>query len=185
MLSLRHSVDANNQTFKNLTQRFIKEKAKMNTINEASGALAAMNVKSNKDRRSNQERQKTSWDKQHFKKEVTCFYCQKRGHIAKECRKKKKDWNNYNSAEKDKKKDDTSESSAFVVETYTSLWALHLRTSGFLIVVLQSTWHFVMTGFLSYNLKRVSIFYLAMGHRVKWWAQYVLKDLSIENGLTQ
>lgn len=78
-----------------------------------------MSVKSNKNKQYNQERQKTSGE-QRLKRQVTCFYCQKRGHIAKECRKKKKELHSHNSTEKDQKKDNTSESSAFVVEACTN-----------------------------------------------------------------
>jgi len=59
------SVDANNQTLDNLTQRFIKEEGRMNALDEASGVLAAMTVKPN------QEKHKTLEKKmQHSKKEV-------------------------------------------------------------------------------------------------------------------
>lgn len=68
------SVDANNQTLENLTQRLIKEEGRMNAIDEVSGALAAISVKSDKEKQSNQERQKTLEKKmQRSRKEVTCF----------------------------------------------------------------------------------------------------------------
>jgi len=83
------SVEANNQTFESLTQRLIKEESRMSVIDETSGALAAMSMKNNKEKKKTSEK-----DKPCPKREMTCFYCQKRGHMARECRKKKRERDN-------------------------------------------------------------------------------------------
>jgi len=127
------SVDANNQTFENLTQRLIKEEDRMNAMDEASSALAAVTLKHN------QEKKKLSENKtKRYKKEIICFYCQKRDHIAKECRKKRKDSNSQNDNEKNKRKNGESDSSAFIIEPHANELT-HQKTFGYLIAVLQST----------------------------------------------
>jgi len=45
------SVDANNQTLESLTQRLIKEENRMSVLDEASGALAAISMKPNKEKK--------------------------------------------------------------------------------------------------------------------------------------
>lgn len=111
------SVDTNNQTIHMLTQRLIKEEARMTVMDETSNALTATNVKHNQKK---QTMDKKAADKrtQHPRKEITCFYCQKRGHIARECRKRLRETNNKESTRSSKRDEETSNMSAFVGETH-------------------------------------------------------------------
>lgn len=109
------SVDTNSQTLENLTQRLIKEESRMNTVDEACGALA-INMKHNKEK---QNDRRASEKTHNLRKEITCFYCQKRGHIAKDCRKKKREESNRDKdKEKDRKRSGASDISAFTVEVH-------------------------------------------------------------------
>jgi len=83
----------------------------MNMIDETSSALAAMSTKSGKND------QKTSKKKtQHHKRNVTCHYCQKLGHLFKDCYKRKRESGNQNGK---KLKNHGSTSEAFAAEMST------------------------------------------------------------------
>lgn len=107
------SVDASKQTIDNLAQRLIKEEGRMNATDEMSGALAAMSLKPNQERRKTTEKRM-----QQLKKEITCFYCQKRGHMARECRKKKREQNTRERLERRGRNETASNSSAFTAEAH-------------------------------------------------------------------
>lgn len=71
------------------------------------------------------EKKATDKKTQHPRKEITCFYCQKRGHIAKECRKKLRKTNNKESTRSSKRDDDTSNMSAFIGEIHAKKFLNH------------------------------------------------------------
>lgn len=89
----------------------------MTAMDEVSSALTAMDIKPKQGKKTTKDKV-TERRTQQPRKKVTCFYCQKRGHIARECRKKLREMNNHESTKMIKKNDDTSNMSAFIGETY-------------------------------------------------------------------
>lgn len=90
------SMDQERQTLDNLMERLIKEESQYSTDDDAASALAAMKI----------EKRKTSgkingpkWKNQNKKKDRDqnkvnnddCYYCSKKGHYTRDCRKKKRD----------------------------------------------------------------------------------------------
>lgn len=119
------SVEANNQTLQKLTQRLIKEEGRMSVMDETTNALTAANTKFDRGK------QKTTEKKmQTTKKEITCYYCQKRGHIAKICRKRINETSNRGSKKTSSKNDDETNVSAFIGET----------AKGFLNRITEDVW---------------------------------------------
>lgn len=118
------SADANNQTLHMLTQRLIKEEGRMTVMDEASSAFTAMNMKQSQ-KKQTMEKKATDKKTQHPRKEITGFYCQKREHIAKECRKRLRETNNKESTRSSKRDDDTSNMSAFIGEIHAKKFLNH------------------------------------------------------------
>lgn len=77
------SVDADKQTLENLAARLIKEENRMTAIEAANALTAASTSKPQK----NQYGKTIGVDK----KTVECFYCYKKGHMSRYCRKKQRD----------------------------------------------------------------------------------------------
>jgi len=76
------SVDADKQTLQGLTTRLIKEENRMSAADESCSALIVANSKSHT--ASNAPHKFT----QHNRQPIECFYCHKKGHVVKNCRKK-------------------------------------------------------------------------------------------------
>ncbi|KAK9753063.1 Zinc knuckle [Popillia japonica] len=75
------SYDENKQTFQNLTSRLLKEELKFSQDDDTASALAAVNINS-------KGAHKQSTDKAKGKANITCYYCNKKGHYKSECRKR-------------------------------------------------------------------------------------------------
>lgn len=101
------------QTIANLQLRLLKEEGRLNAENETTSALAAISVggKTNEQKKSgkpNPKPKKNRIDRELLLYSIESYYCKKKGHFARECRKKKRDEEN----EKDGKTDDKC---AFIV----------------------------------------------------------------------
>lgn len=99
------SVDAEKLTLQSLTTRLIKEENRMSACDESTSALAV----ANKDKLNTPHKLA-----QGNRQSVECFYCQKRGHIAKNCRKKERDLK-HKKSKKSQKDEQTANVSAFIV----------------------------------------------------------------------
>lgn len=106
------SVETAHQTIANLQLRLLKEEGRLNAEDETTSALAAISVggKTNEQKKSGKPNPKPK--KNRIDRE--CYYCKKKGHFARECRKKKRDEEN----EKDGKTDNKC---AFVVTVTDNL----------------------------------------------------------------
>lgn len=96
------SVDPDRQTQAYLTERLIKEEARMTTNDEAASALAATSAR---ERNTSQEEQREKTQQQggssqQQRRSVECFYCHNKGHIARSCRKRQRDINQNKSKTK-------------------------------------------------------------------------------------
>lgn len=100
------SVLPRDQTVKNVYERLLKEENRLITEEEAIGALMTLSKKKDFKRSKNQNSRAKSRNPEKFQGE--CFYCKKKGYIARDCRKRKRD-------NIDKVSKRNSESSAFVV----------------------------------------------------------------------
>ena len=80
------SVDVDKQTLQNLTSRLIKEENRMSAIDESTSALFVTN-KNKSHIASNTTHKHTQQNRQ----SIVYYYCHKKGHIAKNCRKKERD----------------------------------------------------------------------------------------------
>jgi len=90
------SMDEKRQTLDNLMERLIKEESHYSADDDAASALAAMTInkkktskKKNSSKPPNQSKKKDG--DQCKKKDGDCYYCGKKGHYARDCRKKKHD----------------------------------------------------------------------------------------------
>ena len=91
------SVPTQDQKLGILLERLIKEEKKMDTGDDATTAFAAMSL--NKQRRNgapsrsgvNDAHKGQKADGPEKRTSVECFYCKKKGHIARQCRKKIRD----------------------------------------------------------------------------------------------
>lgn len=106
------SVETAHQTIANLQLRLLKEEGRLNAEDETTSALAAISVsgKTNEQKKSGKPNPKLK--KNRIDRE--CYYCKKKGHFTRECRKKERDEEN----EKDGKTDDKC---AFVVTVTDNL----------------------------------------------------------------
>lgn len=82
------SVDAARQTLDNLQERLIREDARLNSDEDASEALAATAKNQRLKGAKNTENKKPKKKKE--SKELQCYKCQEMGHIARQCRNKRK-----------------------------------------------------------------------------------------------
>lgn len=85
------SVDVPRQTLDNLLERLIKEENRLTAEDEAATALAALTVK---DKGKSIPGANTSQKGHNNKKrDAECYYCHKKGHFERYCRKKKREMN--------------------------------------------------------------------------------------------
>lgn len=101
------SVAENNQTLGNLLERLIKEENRLKGDDDGTNALAALSVGGNRKQataKANKDGEKSQSNK---KADVECFYCKRKGHYVRECRKKKRET-------KDEKGEGKSRDCAFV-----------------------------------------------------------------------
>lgn len=68
----------------------IKEESRLSYEDETTNALAAMSVNDNR-KSKNSSRKESQGGQSDKKKDDKCFYCQKKGHYERNCRKKKRD----------------------------------------------------------------------------------------------
>lgn len=99
LITALDSVNPEMQTIQALQERLIKEETRLSNEDD----MSALATTSNKKKQENPGKQRPETKK----KVVECFYCKKKGHFARNCRKKKRD------------KQDSSETSncAFVIES--------------------------------------------------------------------
>lgn len=90
-----------------LLERLIKEENRLNVEGEVTSALSAISVSERKGKltKGNKDKRNKKYDNK-GKSTVECFYCKKKGHMARECRKKQRD--------KHRETDKVSENGAFV-----------------------------------------------------------------------
>lgn len=74
------------QTLPKLTQQLIREESRLNSLNSIDAGV--MNVQLNRDNKGQADCKSTKTQKN--KRNVTCFFCKKKGHYASECRVKKR-----------------------------------------------------------------------------------------------
>lgn len=107
------SVDTEKQTLENLTIRLMKEETRMTAMDESTSALTAVNISKPHTLKSFDSKNHTQRP-ENKKKEVECFYCHKKGHISKYCRKRLRSQNS--SAYKAPNRDHQGNIDAFLVE---------------------------------------------------------------------
>jgi len=115
------SVDTDKQTLQSLTSRLIKEESRMNATDESTNALAVTS-KSKSHSTSNASQKFSVQNKQQL---MECFYCYKKGHIAKYCRKKERDLKQKHT-QKSQKDTNAANVSAFIVTGDSSANILNL-----------------------------------------------------------
>ena len=79
------SVDAEKQTLEILTTRLIKEESRLTSVDDVASALVAVNIQNPNKKSIINKKPKKFFNK---KQEIECFYCHKRGHMIKDCRKR-------------------------------------------------------------------------------------------------
>ncbi|KMQ86283.1 retrovirus-related pol polyprotein from transposon tnt 1-94 [Lasius niger] len=87
------SVPADSQTLANLQERLLKEESRLTAHDQEAGAFAATSKKGDTSQTRNSSRGRGKQKAQHNSKtkDVTCYYCQSKGHFAYQCRKKQRD----------------------------------------------------------------------------------------------
>lgn len=103
------SVPENNQTIDNLQERLIKEESRLMAEEDHVTALAVTNKDANQ---KSVDSKPNKGQKNKKKKDFECFYCHKKGHYERNCRKKKGDMSSG------QKKNDAQES-AFLTACFT------------------------------------------------------------------
>lgn len=98
------NVEEHQQTVENLTERLIREEARLAAGSETTEALAALKVTGAKKKTSG------SWNKNGSKKDIECYKCKAKGHFARECPTKRK-----NKFRKEKRDESESRNCAFVI----------------------------------------------------------------------
>lgn len=83
------SVAAENQTRANLIERLIKEEQRLTIMDETAEALAATNIGKKNIKRNDKKSDSPNLNNVKIKKDIECYFCHKRGHYARECRKRK------------------------------------------------------------------------------------------------
>ncbi|KMQ84748.1 copia protein [Lasius niger] len=78
------------QTVGNLLERLIKEKSRMAVEDEATGALAVVGSNKKRGTKNSINHQDGTKTRNGKKFQIECYYCKKKGHMARDCRKKKK-----------------------------------------------------------------------------------------------
>lgn len=106
------SIPPANQTVGNLLERLIKKESKMNAEDQFTGALAVVSYNKRGGSRNSRNRQDGTKTRNGEKPQIECFYCKKNDHIARDCRKKKRD-------NKDKSERNQNGNSAFATLTST------------------------------------------------------------------
>ncbi|KAL6427159.1 hypothetical protein ACFW04_008660 [Cataglyphis niger] len=97
LVSAWDSVPSANQSAGNLLERLIKEESRMTAEEEATGALAMISSNKKEGPRSSKNRQDGKKTRNGEKFQIECFYYKKKSHMAKDCRKKKRDNKDRNS----------------------------------------------------------------------------------------
>lgn len=87
------SVDPTRQTLNYLRERLLTEESRISSLDEVTTALASVSTK-DEHRKTSQGNQKPNAKKFEVRKSDTeCFYCHKRGHLIRDCRKRKASYN--------------------------------------------------------------------------------------------
>lgn len=89
------------QTIPNLTQRLIKEETQLTAADETTSALTAISLKQrNGGSRGGRPRQEGDTDRGKYKN-YDCHYCHNKGHIARDCRKRRNDQKHHDEKKRD------------------------------------------------------------------------------------
>ncbi|CAD7080035.1 unnamed protein product [Hermetia illucens] len=90
-------VSEERQTLDNLLERLLKEERRLESDDDITRALAAFSLGGNKKKKFAANQNKNMKENRENRNEsVECFYCKRKGHLARDCRKKKRDTDNAN-----------------------------------------------------------------------------------------
>lgn len=112
------SMDEGRQTLDNLMERLIKEESQYSVEDDAASALATMTISKKRRNQNGSKPPNPSKKKdgdQSTRKDGECYYCGKRGHFARDCRKKKRD------NEEKKSQTSSSQNCAFMLTEKSNL----------------------------------------------------------------
>ncbi|CAD7087751.1 unnamed protein product [Hermetia illucens] len=90
------SVSEERQTLDNLLERLLKEERRLEGDDDITRALAAFSLGGNKKKIAANQNKNMKENRENRNKSVECVYCRRKGHLARDCRKKKRDTDNAN-----------------------------------------------------------------------------------------